>query len=250
MAINGRNVVATIEVRMTSTRLPGKVLMPIAGKPVLQHVIERHRRSKLTDEVVVTTTINETDEPIVELCEQIKCPYFRGSEEDVLGRIVGAGEEHKADILVQGMSDDPLIDWRYVDQLVEMLAKGDYDCASSEFKETFPIGLGMRVYSFPKLRDAALVDVAPAYREHAGYSIRSQPEKFKVINLEAAGNMHWPTLRLTLDTDADYKLISAVYDALYPSNQDFSAEDVVAFLKKRPELVAINAEVKQKVPTA
>src|SRR3989344_3269792 len=112
--IASKKVVATIEGRMTSTRLPGKIMMPLAGKPVMAHMIERHRRSRYTDEVVVATTVNAADDPVVALCERMRCQYFRGSEADVLGRIVEAGIAHKADILIQGMADSPLVDWRFL----------------------------------------------------------------------------------------------------------------------------------------
>jgi spore coat polysaccharide biosynthesis protein SpsF len=238
--INGKKVVATIEGRMTSTRLPGKIMM--------QHMVERHRHSALTDVVVVATTTNAADDPVVALCEAMGCAYFRGSEDDVLARVVGAGKEHDADILVQGMADSPVVDWRLVDQSIKLLESGGYDCASNEFEDTFPVGFDVRCYDFKKLLDADAHDTDPAYREHAGYSIRSHPETFKLGNWRAEGDMLWPTLRLTLDTAEDYALLTAVYDALYPANPDFSAADVVAFLKGRPDLVALNTEVVQKVP--
>ena len=247
--IEGKKVVATIEGRMTSSRLPGKIMMPLAGRPVMAHMIERHRRSTLTDEVVVATTTNPADDAVVVLCEKMGCAYFRGSEEDCLGRITGAGEEHGADILVQGFADSPLFDWRYVDQCITLLSDNDSDCASNEFTKTFPVGLGVRAYKFTTLKDAEKNDKTPAYREHAGYSIRIHPDRFKHAGWEAEGDMRWPELRLTLDTREDYALISAVYDALYPENPDFSADDVVAFLKTRPDIVAINREIKQKIPT-
>lgn len=246
--IGNKKVVTTIEGRMTSTRLPGKIMMPLAGKPVMQHMIERHRRSRYTDEVVVATTTNAADDSVVALCEEMQCPYFRGSEADVLARVVGAGTAHAADILVQGMADSPLVDWRLVDHAIKLLVENDADCASNEFEETFPVGFDVRVYDFSTLQIAAENDTNPAYREHAGYSIRSQPGKFKLVNWEADGDMRWHTLRLTLDTPEDYAVISAVYDQLYPKNQDFSASDVVAFLKTRPDLVALNGSIEQKVP--
>lgn len=246
--IGGKKVVATIEGRMTSTRLPGKIMMPLAGKPVMQHMIERHRRSVLTDEVVVATTTNAADDSVVALCESLGCAYFRGSEDDVLGRVVGAGKAYGAEILVQGMADSPVVDWRLVDRCVELLAEGGYACASNEFEETFPIGFDVRAYDFAVLAEAERVDTDAAYREHAGYSIRSHPERFKLGNWRAEGALLWPELRLTLDTLEDYQLLSAVYEALYPRNPDFSAEDVVAFLKGRPDLVALNTDIIQKVP--
>ncbi len=250
MAINGKKVVATIEGRMTSTRLPGKIMMPLAGKPVMAHMIERHRRSKLTDEVIVATTSNATDDPIVALCEEVGCAYFRGSETDVLGRIVEAGKVNGAEILIQGMADSPLVDWRIVDRLVEMLEEETLDVASNEFGEDkYPDGFDMRVYRFGVLKKFEEDHKEEEYREHAGYQIRTDSLHYKRGLLSAEGDMLWPELRLTLDTIEDYKLISAVYDELYQENPDFSAEDVVAFLKQRPDLVAINSTVVQKTPT-
>jgi len=246
--INNRRVVATIEGRMTSTRLPGKIMMPLCGKPVMQHMIERHRRSKYTDEVVVATTTNKQDDPVIELCEQLQCRYFRGSEDDVLSRIVGAGTKYNADILVQGMADSPMVDWRLVDKAVEKLAKDNLDCATNEIHETYPIGFDTRCYSFAALLEAEKNDKEEMYREHAGYSIRSRPEKYKVVNFEAEGELRWSEPRLTLDTKEDYEIISKVYDALYPGNPDFSALEVVRFLRANPELLKINAEIVQKVP--
>jgi spore coat polysaccharide biosynthesis protein SpsF len=248
--INGKKVVATIEARMTSTRLPGKVMMPLASRPVMAHMIERHRRSKYTDEVVVATTTRPTDDPIIALCEEMRCAYFRGSEEDVFGRMVQAGAEHAAEIQVQGMADSPLVDWRILDRCIELLEESNADCAENETVETFPLGFDVRVYRFSALQSSERIHSDPGYREHAGYSIRSKRSEFKVVDWKAEGEMLWPDLRLTLDTKEDYQLISAVYEALYPKDSDFSSEDVVRFLKCRPDLVAINSEVKQKIQSA
>jgi spore coat polysaccharide biosynthesis protein SpsF len=250
MAIHSKKVVATIEGRMTSTRLPGKILMPLAGKPVMAHMIDRHRRSRYTDEVIVATTVNATDDPVVALCEEMKCPYFRGSEVDVLGRIVEAGKAHTADILVQGMADSPLVDHRVVDRLLEILEEDTCDVASNEFGERkYPDGFDMRVYRFSVLKKFEEEHKEEGYREHAGHQLRNDPVHYKRGLLLAEGDMFWPALRLTLDTKEDYRLISAVFNELYPKNPDFSAEDVITFLKTRLDLVAINANIVQKVPS-
>lgn len=248
--IDGKKVVATIEGRMTSTRLPGKIMMPLAGKPVMAHMIERHRKSRYTDEVVVATTVNAADDPVVALCERMSCAYYRGSEADVLGRIVEAGKTHGADILVQGMADSPLVDWRTIDQLIEMLSLNGYDCTSNEFGEKkYPDGFDMRVYSFPVLEKFEEGHKEEVYREHAGYQLRKDPAHYKRgLLFLAEGDEIWSKLRLTLDTIEDYKLISAIFDELYPKNPDFSSEDVAAFLKTRPDIVAINAKIAQRVP--
>lgn len=246
--IAGKKVVATIEGRMTSSRLPGKIMLPLAGRPVMAHMIERHRRSTLVDEVVVATTTNAADDPVVALCETMNCAYFRGSEDDVFARVAQAAEVHSAEFLLQGMADCPLVDWRHTDTCIALLASSGADVAGNEYPVTFPLGFNVRAYKFSTFSKAEKEDTDPAYREHAGYSIRSQPEKFKVVNWEAEGQMRWPQLRLTLDTPEDYQLISAVYDELYPKNQDLSAEDVVKFLRGRPDLAALNGGIKQKVP--
>lgn len=247
--INGKKVVATITGRMTSGRLPGKILMPLAGKPVMWHMIERHRRSTYTDEVVVATTTNATDDPVAALCEEMHCPYFRGSETDVLGRIVEAGRAHHADILVQGMADSPLVDWRIVDKLVAMLEEGAFDVTSNEFgEEKYADGFDMRVYRFSVLEKFEEGHKEDTYREHAGYELRNDPLHYKRGLLLAEGDMRMSPPRLTLDTIEDYRLISAVYDELFPKDPDFSSEDVVAFLKGRPELVALNAAIIQRTP--
>ncbi len=233
---------------MTSSRLPGKIMLPLAGKPVMAHMIERHRRSTLTDEVVVATTTNATDDAVVALCEKMNCTYFRGSENDVFARVAQAAQKHGAEYLLQGMADCPLVDHRHMDKCLELLASTDADVVGNEYPVTFPLGFNVRAYKFSTFEKAEKKDTEPAYREHAGYSIRSQPEKFKVVNWEARGDMRWPELRLTLDTPEDYQLICAVYEELYQKNQDFSAEDVVSFLKTRPDLVAINSAVEQRVP--
>jgi spore coat polysaccharide biosynthesis protein SpsF len=233
---------------MSSTRLPGKALLPLAGKPVLAHMIERHRRSRYTDEVVVAAPDNEADEPIAALCKKMSCAIFRGNEQDVFSRVVSAARQYGADIVVDGMADTPLVDHRIVDKLIELLVEGPYDCTSNEFEETYPVGLDARVFDFAALEKSEANDREAMYREHAGYSIRSRPEKYKLGNLKGEGKLSWPALRLTLDTKEDYALISAVYDALYPENQDFSADDIVTFLKAHPELVALNSGIQQKTP--
>ncbi len=247
--IKNKRVIATIQVRLTSSRLPGKAMLPLAGKPVIEHMIERHRKSKYTDEVVVATTTNKTDDPIAEFCKKISCPCWRGSEEDVLSRVTDAARSQKADIVVQGMADSPLVDFRIVDRLLEMLIDSETEYVSNEIEESFPVGFDARAFLFSAIEKSERVGKDQMYREHAGYYIFSHPKEFKQINWKAEGEMFWPKLRLTLDTKEDYELISAVYDALYPKNNDFSSLDVVKFLRQHPELVAINSDVLQKKPT-
>lgn len=243
--INNKKVVATIEVRMSSTRLPGKVLMPLAGKPVLVRIIERLNKSKYIDEIIVATTTNPRDDAIEKVCLEGGYKFFRGSEDDVLSRILRAAELGGAEIMVQGMADSPMVDWRMVDYLLEKLVEGGYDYASNELEEGFPIGFDARVFPYAVLKQTEELATDLEHHEHASLYIYQYPEKFKLFSWKGEGKMNWPGLRLTLDTPEDYELIGKVYDALGP---DFSAEAVVSYLKNKPELYNINSEIKQKVP--
>ncbi|MFZ3132817.1 MAG: NTP transferase domain-containing protein, partial [Desulfosporosinus sp.] len=143
---SGLKICATIEARMSSTRLPGKVLLDLVGKPVLQHIIERLSRSKYVDEVIVATTDNPCDDQIVALCHSIGCAYFRGSEDDVLLRVLDTARDVNADIIVEITGDCPVIDWRHVDHLIELFFSGKYDYAANIIERTFPRGFDTQVF--------------------------------------------------------------------------------------------------------
>lgn len=245
---NNKKVVATIEARMSASRLPGKVLMPLAGEPVLTRIIERLNRSKYIDEICVATTVNPADDAIIKLCERKGYKYFRGSEADVLSRVLRAAETRQAEIIVEGMADSPLVDWRQVDYLIDMLEDGKYDYVSNEIGETFPLGFDMRVFPYSVLKETESLVTDPEHHEHVTLYIYNHPEKYKIGIWDAEGKMRWPKLRLTLDTAKDYELISRVYDALYLNNPDFSAEEVINYLIGKPELYNLNAGIKQKKP--
>lgn len=243
--INGKKVVATIEARMSSTRLPGKVLMPLAGAPVLVRIIERLSKSRYIDEIIVATTVNSKDDAIEKVCREGGYKFFRGSEEDVLSRILRAAEQGGAEIMVQGMADSPMVDWQIVDHLLKMLVDGGYDYASNELEEGFPIGFDARVFPYAILKQSEDLVTDPEHHEHASLYIYQHPEKFKLASWKGGDKMNWPELRLTLDTPEDYELIGKVYDAV---GSDFSAEEVVDYLKDKPELYNINCEIKQRAP--
>lgn len=245
---NNKKVVATIEARMSATRLPGKVLLPLTGEPVLTRIIERLSRSKYIDEICVATTVNSADDVIVELCQKNSYKYFRGSEEDVLSRILRAAEMCRAEIIVEGMADSPMVDWRQVDYLIDMLEAGKYDYVSNEIGETFPLGFDMRVFPYAVLKETENLITDSEHHEHAALYIYTNPHKYKIGVWNAEGKMRWPKLRLTLDTPKDYELIARVYDALYLNNPDLSAEEIIDYLIDKPELYNLNADIKQKKP--
>ena len=244
--VKGKKIVATIEARMTSTRLPGKVMLPFVGKPDLEIMIERLKRALLVDEIVVATTTNPKDDEIVKLCRRLHAAYYRGSEDDVLKRLVEAGKSVHAGVIVETTSDCPVIDWRHIDYLINLFFSGQYDYVSNIIERSFPRGFDTQVFPLKVLEKVERVAKDYAYREHPTFYIYTHPEEFRLKNWKARGEMFWPDLRVTLDTKEDYLVLSEIFDHFYPVNPDFSAEDIVDFLRCHPEIVRINSDVKQK----
>lgn len=246
--INNKKIAIIIEARMTSTRLPGKVLMPVLGEPCLHRMIERLRKSKKIDDVIVATTINKTDDCIVDLCKKINCNYYRGSEEDVLGRVLQAAKSQSVDLIVEIPGDNICIDWRHVDRLIEEFFSGEYDFVSNCIERSFPMGFDVKVFKASVLEEVEKITQNPKDREHVSLYIYMHPEKYHLKNWKAGGKMLWPELQITLDTKEDYELISKIYENLYLVNDDFSAEDVVGLLEKNPEFLKINKHIIRKNP--
>ncbi len=245
---NGKKVVATIEARMTSTRLPGKVLIPMAGEPNLKRLIERLRRSTYVDEIVIATTTNAPDNAIVALAEEIGCKVWRGSEDNVLQRVLEAAQSVEADLIVEITGDCPLVDWRHIDHLIELYTEGGYDYVSNTLERTFPRGFDVQVFSRSTLEEVNSLTQDSVDQENVSLYIYNHPERYKLGNLAASGKMRRPELRVTLDTKEDYQLLTTIFEKLLPHNFDFSAEDVVDLFDREPTLADINNEVKQKDP--
>lgn len=243
---NKKKIVATVEVRITSTRLPGKVLMPLAGKPALERLIERLKRSKYLDEIVVATTINKADNPIVELANRLGVKYFRGSEQDVLKRVLEAAQSVGADIIVEVTGDCPLVDWRLIDRGVKEFFSQKVDYASNIIELSYPIGFDVQVFPTAILAEVDKLTSDPTDRAHVSYYIYNHPEKYKLFNWRADKECQWPDLRVTLDEKADFKLLNIIFEKLLPIKEDFSALDVIKLLKNNPNLSEINKHVKQK----
>lgn len=231
---------------MTSTRLPGKVLLPLAGKPALERLIERLKRSAYLDEIIVATTINKADDPLVELAKRMKVGYFRGSEADVLGRVLGAACSFGADIIVEVTGDCPLVDWRLINRGIEEFFRQKVDYASNLINLSFPVGFDVQVFPTAILAEVDKLTQDPIDRTHVSYYIYNHPEKYKLHNWQADTKCRWPDLRVTLDEKEDYELLNIIFEKLLPQNKDFSAEEVIEFLRANPALLAINKNVRQK----
>ncbi len=238
-------VVCTIQARMTSTRLPGKVLMPAVGRPLLALMIERLQRAERVDDIVVATTEDAASDPIEALARELGVGCFRGSEDDVLGRVLGAARAAGADLIVETTGDCPLIDPAVVDRVVAAFQEGGVDYCSNILERTYPRGLDTQVFPTAVLAEVDRLTQDPADREHVSLYIYEHPERFRLRNV-ASSRPDSAELRLTVDTPEDLRLVRAVFEALYPSDPGFGLDAMLAFLDERPELAALNREIQQK----
>ena len=239
-------IVSTIEARIGSTRLPEKTRKEIVGKPMLELLIERLKRARKIDEIVVATTTEPEDKVITELAERVGVKWFRGSSEDVLDRVLQAAKAYKADIIVEMTGDNPLLDPELVDEAISLYLKGNYDYVSNAIKETYPDGLNVQVFSVKVLDEVARITNDPADRENVSLYIYEHPEKYRLYNMEAPPEYYHPEYRWTVDTEEDLQFVTAVYENLYYKKPDFSLADIMQLLKEKPELLKINTHIKQK----
>lgn len=235
-----------IEARMTSSRLPGKVIMELMGQPSVIRQAERIKKSRYIDTVIVATTINAQDDIMVGMLEKAGIPVFRGSEDDVLGRVAAAAEAFKLDIVVEITGDCPLVDINESDRVIEHFIQGQYDLVSNNYLRTYPIGMDTIVISGRLLQEASQKGNDPAQREHVCLFMYENATEYLISNIEAPRFLREPNLRLTLDTKEDYQLISTIYEKLYPQKPDFNLYDIIKLLKQQPELREINRQVRQR----
>jgi len=234
-----------IQARMTSTRLPKKVLLPLCGKTVLEVMLERLEKWK--DSIIIATTDDGSETPIVELCERIRIPYFKGSTNDVLSRYYQTAKKFgakKDDIIIRLTSDCPLIDASVLEKTLDFYKQGHYDYVSNRRNQTFPIGLDVEVFSFGVLQEAHQKATTHYEKEHVTpYLYISQKEHYKIGSYkDSSDNSKY---RLTLDEEDDYTAIKEVYKQF--NNQiNFSYHDLIKMLKENPYIYEINQNIVQK----
>lgn len=232
---------------MTSSRLPGKVLLPIVGRPALERMVERVRRASGIDEIVIATTVNATDDPIAALASKLGIGCHRGSEEDVLQRVLDAANAYRLDVIVELTGDCPLIDPEIIQAVLATYRQAGVDYVSNCLNSrTFPLGMETQVFATRVLADVARRTADAEDHEHVSLFIYRHPELYSLQNHPALPQFADSGLRLTLDTPADYELIRRVYETLYPANPEFGLADILALMKRQPELRSLNAGVQQK----
>jgi spore coat polysaccharide biosynthesis protein SpsF len=236
-------VAAIVQARMGSSRLPGKVLLDLGGETVLARVINRLRRAKLLDDIVIATTQAAADDAIVRECDRLSVSTFRGSEGDVLDRYYQAAKVREPEIIVRITSDCPLIDPILVDSTITVFIDERADYASNTIVPTYPRGLDTEVFSRNALGRAWSGAHRPYEREHVTPYLYQHPELFRIASTHAP--IDYSHFRWTLDTPEDLQLIRRIYSRF--SNQDsFGWEEVVTLMEREPELGALNSHILQK----
>jgi len=237
-------IVAIIQARMGSSRLPGKVLMELIGEPLLAHVVKRTGRAKTISNIVVATTTNQIDDIIVQFCQKNGWLCFRGNERDVLDRYYQAAVEYQADVIVRITSDCPLIEPEIIDGVVgEYLKNPLLDYVSNTLApRTFPHGLDVEVVSFEALKCAWEEDNNYEWREHVTPYIYRHPEKFTIRTV--ANDKDLSYMRWTVDTPEDLDFVRHIYEHF--CHDHFSWKEVLALLEKNPEWLEINRHIKQR----
>lgn len=242
-------VVAIIQARMDSTRLPGKVLLDIDGQPMLAWVVERTAMAKSVDEVVIATSTEDHDDPIADFCDRCNYPYDRGSEHDVLDRYYQAAQKFHADVIVRITADCPVIDPGVIDKTVDAFFRSSppADFAANRlpppYHRTYPIGLDTEVTHFHSLEKAWKDAVKPSHREHVMPYLYQHPRKFEILIIDAEDD--YGDLRWTVDTEDDLKLIREVVRR-FEGRRDFTWLEIVDLFERDPSLKKINADVDQK----
>jgi len=243
---NKEKIVAIVEARMTSSRLPGKVMMEALGKPMIQYLIERLKTVQYIDEIVIATTTNETDDVLQMFCESMEVRTFRGSENDVMARVVGAAESFNASVIVEITGDCPIVDPGIIETCIEKYYASGADYLSNARIRSYPVGMDVQVFGLKTLQKSLNMTNCRLDREHVTLHIKNNPQIFSHEDVIAPDALYWPELGLTLDEKDDYTLICKIIEHFTPEMPFFSCNDSVGFLKSRPDLVAINTAVERK----
>jgi spore coat polysaccharide biosynthesis protein SpsF len=243
-----KKVSAIIEARMTSSRLPGKVLMEINKKPVLWYLIRRLKKIKKINNIILATTTNKEDDELVNLAKKNKIKFYRGSEHDVMQRVLFAARKFKTDIIVSITGDCPIIDYNLVSQCLNSFLKNNVDYLSNSNIRSYPDGMDVQVYNYQALRKSYSLTRSMVDKEHVTLHIRKNPNKFKILNLVAPSELHYPNLGLTLDYYQDFILIKKLINFFNKKkNYYFTCEDILKIYKKNKFFFKINKKMKRNV---
>jgi len=228
-----------IPVRFASSRLPGKIMLPLLGKTVLWHVVNRAMKASLVKKVIIATTDSKADDITEQFCKKYNIPIFRGNELDVLGRYYECAKKFKLKNIVRLTQDCPLLDPNIIDECISEFIKNDYDYVSNSIEYTYPDGMDTEIFTFEALEKSAFEAELPSEREHVtGYMRNNQG--FKIKNVYSKKN--YPIFRLTLDYPEDYELIKNIYEGI--GLDMFFIDDIIDYINLNPELLKLNQHIK------
>ena len=240
-------VAAIIEARMTSKRLPGKVLLNSGiNTPFLYCLVDRIKKVKKIDEVIVATTTNFEDDKIADFCKKNKVSCFRGSENDVMGRVLRAAICYKVEIIVEITGDCPIIDPKIISLVLNTHLNNKSDYTSNNNIRSYPDGMDVQIFSTKILEKSYNLVKTDLEKEHVTLEIR-RSSQYKKINIVAPQNYYYPDLGLTLDEKEDYKLISSIFRHF--KNNSFGLQQIMDFLNKNKQILEINKNVTRKGDT-
>ena len=232
-----------IEARTSSRRLPRKTLMKICGLSTIELMIERVKRVKNINKIILATTNKKCDLELVEIAKKQGIDFFCGSENDVLSRVLKAAQKFSVDVIISLQGDSVLIDPKCVDEALSFFLNNKFDYVSSALSNTFPIGMETQVFKRSVLEKVAKLTKNPVDREHVTLFIYKNPQIFKISEIKALKKFRRPELNLVLDEKKDFELIKIIFENLYFSNPSFSLSDIIFFLDNNPHLKNINSMV-------
>ena len=235
---------AIIQARMNSTRLLGKVLLDINGRPMLSYMIERVRGAQCIDQIVVATSDEPQDDVLCDFCKKEDVSFYRGSLNDVLARYYKAAKAINCEVIVRLTADCPLIDPKIIDTIVKIYQSGNYDYVANTAPpdgRTFPDGMDVEVFSFQALENAWKKAKKPSEREHVTFYFWKNPEIFSTLRYDLETNLS--AYRLSVDYPEDFNVICSLFNGLYPQNHTFTMKDVINFMENHPNIAAKNAHI-------
>jgi spore coat polysaccharide biosynthesis protein SpsF len=237
--------VVIIQARMGSTRLPGKILMPLGNSCVLDYVVSRCKRISSAADVVVATSRLEQDDVVEEWCRGSGVSCYRGSEDDVLERFVEASAPYQPDFVMRVTGDCPFVDYEFANDVINAMKANPTDIVIFKGQNELPRGLNVELMSYEALLRIHQAGKEPRHREHVTYYAYEYPDQFTRTLFEVPDPLKYPKLRITLDTPEDYALCVAIAGA-FPGQITVSSSGVISYLLEHPEIVALNAHIEQK----
>ncbi len=240
-----RKVVAIVQARMGSTRLPGKVLKDILGKPMLWHLVKRVRAARYVDDVVIAATTNEKDDSLEKFAVENNLGIYRGSEDDIVDRLFNAGGEYDAHTIVRVWGDCPLIDPDLIDKVLSEFISGGYDYANNFNPPTYPVCMSFEVYTLKTLERIWNETDDMFYRQYPSEYIYRNHVLFKTIYDK--NDINLSNIHLTVDYIQDFELITEIFRALYKDDRVFHIKDILEFIGKYPKLKEMNKDLARNI---